>query len=93
MATDLLHFLILFDASRSALLDVRRFENADAAVEAYGLVESEYRDRPEVQVVLVASDSLESVKHTHANLFGTAASSNDQLRALTKQVLEPGTGR
>ena len=93
MANDLLHFLIVFDAAHSSLIELRRFEDADAAVEAYAVVEGQYRDRPEVQVVLVASDSLETVKHTHASLFGTAESGRDQLRALTKQVLESAAGR
>jgi hypothetical protein len=93
VVNDLLHFLIVFDAAHGSLIELRRFEDADAAVEAYALVEGEYRDRPEVQVVLVASDSLETVKHTHASLFDTAVSSSDQLRALTKQVLESTAGR
>lgn len=93
MVSDLLHFLIVFDAAHGSRIDLRQFEDADAAVEAYALVEGEYRDRPEVQVVLVAADSLETVKHTHASLFGTDASSSDQLRALTKQVLEGAAGR
>lgn len=88
MGSDLVHFLIVFDAAHGSLLELSQFDDADAAVEAYELVEGQYRDRHEVQVVLVASDSLDTVKNTHASLFETNASSTDQLRSLTEHVLE-----
>ena len=57
---------------------------ADAdATTAYRAAEIEYHDRPEVDIVLVGSDSLETVKVTHSTYFsGAAARLLDSLQSL-----------
>jgi hypothetical protein len=64
--------------SRRSLPGDRRtneFEDrSDEAVEAYAKKEVECRDMPLIDIVLVGSDSLDTVKLTHANYFdGSAA--------------------
>ena len=69
------HFLLIFDHDEGRLLDMVKFgEDSDAAVAAYADSERAYQDRPRVEIVLIGSDSLDTVKLTHANYFdGTVA--------------------
>lgn len=64
------HFLLVFDHAAGELVGLEEFgSNGDAAVSAYAEKEREYRDRKMVEIVLIGSDSLETVKLTHANYF------------------------
>lgn len=64
------HFLLVFDHASGELVGVEEFgPDGDAAVAAYAQKESEYRDRKMVEIVLIGSDSLDTVKLTHANYF------------------------
>lgn len=73
--TPLKHFLLVFDHEQGRLLEEIKFgEDSDAAVSAYAEKELAYRDRDLIEIVLIGSDSLETVKLTHANYFdGTVA--------------------
>jgi hypothetical protein len=64
------HFLIVFDHSAGKLVELIEF-GADAAraVEEYAAKEQELTDRPRMEIVLIGSDSLETVRSTHANYF------------------------
>jgi hypothetical protein len=62
--------LIVFDHQAARLLAAEPFgTDGDRAVAAYSAKEQEYQDRPMVEIVLIGSDSLETVKKTHANYF------------------------
>lgn len=64
------HFLLVFDHGQDHLIHTQEFgEDADQALVAYASTEAEYDDRKEIEVVLIGSDSLETVKRTHANYF------------------------
>lgn len=64
------HFLLIYDIERGQLLgEPVVFDRADEAVDSYVQAESNFRDRRDLQVILVASDSLETVKATHGNFF------------------------
>lgn len=69
------HFLLVFDHNAGELLNMVPFgEDADAALAAYAQCELDYRGRRDIEIVLIGSDSLETVKATHANYFdGTVA--------------------
>lgn len=69
------HFMLVFDHSKGELIELTEFgENGDVAVARYGEKEDEYQGRNDIDIVLVGSDSIETVKLTHANYFdGTAA--------------------
>lgn len=73
--TPLQHFLLVFDHRRGVLLEDVHFGNeGEAALAAYAEKELEFRDHDEIEIVLIGSDSLETVKVTHANYFdGTVA--------------------
>ena len=68
------YFLLIYDRHRDELMSHEPFgADADAATTAYRAAEIEYHDRPEVDIVLVGSDSLETVKVTHSTYFSAAA--------------------
>lgn len=73
--TPLKHFLLVFDHDRGRLLEEIQFgEDSDAAVVAYAEKELEFKDRSSIEIVLIGSDSLDTVKLTHANYYdGTVA--------------------
>ena len=64
------HFLLVLDHEQDRLIETDEFgEDAEAAVAAYAAEEAEFGDRKLIEIVLVGSDSLETVKLTHANYF------------------------
>lgn len=74
--SDLQHFLLVFDHAAGVMLDLHRFgSDGDAALLRYAEVEKEYRNTSQVDIVLIGSDSLETVKVTHANYFDEPAES------------------
>ena len=70
MSKHIEHFLIVFDHAAGKLEDVIPFgTDGDAAVAAYSAKEKELQGRDMMEIVLVGSDSLDTVKLTHANYF------------------------
>lgn len=69
------HFLLVFDHSEAKLIEIHEFgPDSDRAVAAYAAKERELGSVPAMEIVLIGSDSLETVRLTHANYFdGTAA--------------------
>ena len=64
------HFLLVFDHRQGRLVDLKEFgQDSKAAVVAYAAKEKEMRDRRSMEIVLIGSDSLETIKLTHANYF------------------------
>ena len=64
------YFLLVFDRSLGQLIDCRQFgEDEGAAVLAYENLETEHQANDSIEVVLIGSDSLETIKVTHANYF------------------------
>ncbi len=69
MSRRLQHFLLIYDGAEGRLRSQRAFSRADLAVAAYQASEKEYSADDNVQVVLVAADSLETVQKTHSNFW------------------------
>lgn len=68
------HFLLIFDHAVGQLLSHDEFSDVDAAISAYEDAESQYDTNSKIEVVLIGSDSFETVRETHANYFdGTVA--------------------
>lgn len=64
------HFLLRYDRSRSRLEEKLEFQShVKEATRAYEDMEQMYRDQPHMDIVLVGSDSLETVKKTHSTYF------------------------
>lgn len=71
----LIHFLLVFDHDQSKLIEEETFEDGAIAVQAYGEMERKYGGRDRIEVVLIGSDSRETVRHTHANYFDETVTS------------------
>ncbi|MDH3026823.1 hypothetical protein QEN35_20925 [Gordonia alkanivorans] len=74
--TQIKHFLLVFDHARAELLDIQEFgSDARSAMRAYAEKEREHlKAGDSIEIVLIGSDSLDTVRLTHANYFdGTVA--------------------
>jgi len=76
MSSRVQHFLLVFNHQQGKLVEVVEFgDDSEAAVTAYAAKERELQDDAALEIVLIGSDSLDTVKCTHANYFqGPAAS-------------------
>ena len=64
------HFLLAYDHGADRLIEQQEFGgDVVAATLAYSAMERLYQGSNLVDIVLVGSDSLESVKVTHSNYF------------------------
>lgn len=83
MATKLIHFLLIYDRDLDILVSNEAFEDSRTATDAYEKAERDAQNSDRrMDIVLVGSDSLETVKVTHSNYFSGSA-----LR-LVRDVLE-----
>lgn len=86
MMSAIQHFLLVFDHGKNELIKTLRFgEDAQAATKCYGEFEKKYRDSSLIDIVLVGSDSLETVKVTHSIYF-TGTSERKVHDALTNML-------
>lgn len=68
--TAIKHFLLAFDHAQDRLIVSQEFGvDVERATTAYTELERQYKDSSLVDIVLVGSDSIESVKVTHSNYF------------------------
>ena len=77
------HFLLVYDHEKGRLIETREFgADSKAAVVAYSAKERELQDRRLIEIVLIGSDSIETVKLTHANYFNRSATLSKYLAGL-----------
>lgn len=71
MSDPLRHFLIVYDHDQGKLISVEEFDSSDPAVQAYAAKEKEIPEdgTSRIEIVLIGSDSLDTVRLTHANYF------------------------
>lgn len=73
MSEHIEYFLLEFDRSMGSLLSSQEFgEDETAAVAAYEQLEAKHQGNRSIEVVLIGSDSLETIKVTHANYFSAS---------------------
>ena len=70
---DTKQFLLTLNVPTGDLKVTEFGADLDAALRAYGVAEAEHRGDPDFDVVLIGSDSLETIRVTHASYFGGAA--------------------
>ena len=84
------HFLVVYDID-NGLAHVDPFErDYDAALVAYSKAEKTYRDDRNVEVVLLGSDSIETLERTHSSYFELADKHVDRL--VGRELAELGLG-
>jgi hypothetical protein len=69
MSDDIQHFLLVFDHRVGHLIHIEAFGDDVHAVAAYASTEATYAHCKDVEVVLIGSDSIETVRRTHGNYF------------------------
>jgi len=68
--SEIQHFLLVFDHNQGTLIAERDFgTDSVSALRAYADTEQQYRGEDSVEIVLIGSDSIETVKLTHANYY------------------------
>lgn len=64
------HFLLVFDHAQGRLIEEEHFEDDGVrALAAYAAKELEHGDDRMTEIVLMGSDSIETVRLTHANYY------------------------
>jgi hypothetical protein len=77
------HFLLFFDHQKGQLIREESFgADGQRALDAYQVMEMEHRYDRHIDIVLIGSDSLETVKLTHANYYTGAAAVSKYLIGL-----------
>ncbi|MHB8692483.1 MAG: hypothetical protein ACYDHH_14685 [Solirubrobacteraceae bacterium] len=69
------YYLLIYEAATRRLQIEDFGAESAAAASTYSIREREYRDKPDIEVVLVGADSLETVKKTHSHYFATSTES------------------
>jgi len=74
-----IHVLLVYSLDEQKLLTHREFSSSeqDEAFSAYAAAEAEHRDLNDVEIVLVAADSLATIRHTHGSYFRESVGSID----------------
>ena len=76
---DIKNFLLVFDREKGELIQQRDFgADVEAAVEEYQRLERAHRTDRRYDIVLVGSDSIESVQVTHASYVRSGMESVEQ---------------
>lgn len=74
------YFILIYDIGRHKVEVVDDFgEDGAAAAEAYAQVEGEYRDRDDIEVLMVGADSIDTIKKTHSHYFDRVPEALDEL--------------
>jgi len=86
MAEPIQHFLLVFDHDQRKLIDVQELgTDRDRAVAAYAAKEREIGalgGSSAIEIVLIGSDSLETVRVTHANYFDASVTGSKYLAGI-----------
>lgn len=79
---NLVHYLLVFDHKEGRLVHQERFDDPEAAVAAYGVMEQKFDPADRVEVVLIGSDSIETIRRTHANYFDGSVARSEFLTGI-----------
>lgn len=63
------HVLLVYSHEKNALVSQEQFRDARKATEAYEIAERDNRGNENYEIVLVASDSIETIMKTHGHYF------------------------
>ena len=68
------YFLLVYERSTGKLLEQQEFAEAQASValSVRSAREAKERGHPDIEVILLSSESLDTLKRTHARYFRTA---------------------
>lgn len=77
------HYLLIFDHAKGELISNEDFgADSDRAVATYAEREIELKGQDSIEIVLIGSDSLDTIRITHANYFdGSVAAGSSKYLA------------
>lgn len=88
MTKQINNFLVVYDIAH-AVAHVEQFGgDYVGALDAYASAEAQYRDDSNIEVVLLGSDSLETLERTHSSYFELADNHVD--RMVERELIELG---
>lgn len=77
------YFLLVFDHAQGQLIEEKHFlEDGIAALSAYSAKEKEHAGDRNIEIVLIGSDSIETVRLTHANYYDSSVSVSKYLAGI-----------
>lgn len=74
MSAVTVHFLLVYSHREHKLVSQDEFKDSVKAVAAYGVAERANRDNDDYEIVLVGSDSIETIMKTHGHYFANDTS-------------------
>jgi hypothetical protein len=63
------HYLLIYDRRAGKIVRRKRFKASDAALAARFEAEREFREEPDVEIVVLSADSWEALMQTHSRYF------------------------
>lgn len=66
------HYLVVYGRSTGTLLRFECYADSREALDERFAAEREHRDDPDVEIVVLGADSVETLKHTHGRYFAAA---------------------
>lgn len=75
------HYLVIYDIPAAKADVISYGTDYEAAVEAYDEIEKQHREDAHIDVVLLGSDSVETLKRTHSSYFELSERHIDQIVA------------
>lgn len=75
MPAAMIHFLLVYDYAQDKLLREEVYLDAKEAADAYSKAEKDLHGREELEIVLVGSDSINTIHRTHGHYFKEGAQS------------------
>jgi hypothetical protein len=70
MAT--VHFLLAYSHAEQKLVSQEEFSDSKRATKAYAEAEAQHKDDSNYEIVLIGSDSIETIMKTHGHYFSGA---------------------
>jgi len=77
----LIYFLLVYDAAAGSLRGCEEYLHAETAMKDFATLEAEHQNDDDVQVLLLTSDSIDTLRATHGHYFADSQS-DDALAVL-----------
>ncbi len=68
-ADDIIHFILVYNLKTSSIESMERFKDHNEAFAEYERTEQEYLGEGTHEVVLIGSDSIDTIRFTHSSYF------------------------
>jgi len=75
MTAPTVHFLLVYSLKEGKLVDQKEFTDSAKAVKAYNEAEAAQRDNDSYEIVLIGSDSIQTIMKTHGHYFSNQGES------------------